>query len=78
MLNSLFFKVFSIKIYTLLHPFESTFEALFPLLWRQLQTCVLNPTAACLGVGNHYPIPLFFMCGNKKALLGDKSVLYGY
>ena len=71
----LFFKIFPIKIYTLLHAFEPIVEALLPLYdWG---ISILFAWTASSGVEKRWPLILLFTYRNKKKSFGAKSELYG-
>ena len=73
----MFFKIFPIKIYTLLHAFEPIVRALLPLWLRYLQNIHserINLFFKCRKTLTSYFI---FTYGNKNKSFGLKSGLYG-
>ena len=70
---ALCFKIFPIKVSTLLDAFEPLVEVLLPLS----KTCILNASTASSNDEKPWPLILFFTYGNKQKTFGAKSGLYG-
>ena len=76
----MFFKIFPITMYTILHAFEPIVETLLPLWWRDLQNMHAERTNCFFRCWKwkkkRWPL-IFFRFGNKKQSFGAKSGLYG-